>query len=355
MSDIFDYMAWRGDLSLQQDAFGEVDNLIFSMLSFLNLKGICGGIDAKPVPLTTAVHKFLRRPHDERYYGAHVPRDLGRMAERAASCERYKGTQAIAFCDEITRSPAMQFAALTLLLPDGSLFIAFRGTDDSLAGWREDCNMCFLSPVPAQLRAVQYLEEIAARYDGPIRLGGHSKGGNLAVWAAVHARDAVRDRIVMAYSNDGPGFPAEVVASAAYQLMADRTITLIPESSVVGMLLKHDDRFITIKSNNKGIFQHHPFSWDVTRGAFTRVSSRSAARMAHDAALRDRLDALTAVQKQALVEGLFSVLEASGAHTVTEITRDGLKAGAAMLRSLQGLDDETRAQLRSLLQHILKT
>lgn len=354
MADIFDYMAWRGDLRFEQDAFGEVDALIFSLLSFLHLEGVVGDVQQTPVPLTPAVHKYLRRPRTARYYGALMPPAVDRCAARASACERYRDTQLAAFCNEVDEAAAMQFAALTLLLPDGSLFAAFRGTDDTLAGWRENFNMCFLSPVPAQRRAVQYLEEVAARYDGPIRLGGHSKGGNLAIWAAVHASDAVRSRIAMAYSLDGPGFPAEVIASAAYQLMADRMTAVIPASSVVGILLKHDARFATIKSHNKGILQHDPFSWDVTRNAFTRVSSRSAARMAQDTALHDRLDALSPAQKQALVEAFFSVLGASGAHTLTEITREGIRSGVAMLKTVQGLDTDTRTHLRTLLGYLLK-
>ena len=243
----------------------------------------------------------------------------------------------------------MQFGALTFRLSDGSLFVAYRGTDDTIVGWKEDFNMTFLSHVPAQERAAAYLNDIAARHMGPIRTGGHSKGGNLAIWAAVHCNAAVRGRILRAYSNDGPGFTAEMLASEAYQGMRDRCINYVPQSSLVGMLMEHDDNYQIIYSDKSGLMQHDPYSWAVWRNRYLYLEERSAFGEQSDAAIRKWLGSMTAEEKRELVGDLFYVLESTGAKTLTELSRNKKDVVKSMVKTLADMEKPRRKRINRLL------
>ncbi len=184
----------------------------------------------------------------------------------AAETERFRDTRLFAFESRNDEAKQMQFAAVSFLLPDGSVFIAYRGTDTSLVGWKENFNMSYLETVPAQARATEYAQEvIRACKHRPYRIGGHSKGGNLAAWAAVHLPKLQGKRLLAAYNNDGPGFHADLLDTPAYRRVEDRLHTYIPESSIVGVLLVHAEDYDVIDSTSHAAaaMQHEALSWQV--------------------------------------------------------------------------------------------
>ncbi len=322
INTVFDYIKWRGDLSFRQDPFNEVDSVILSMVCFLDFLNIVPAPgEPGSVSLRQAMEHFERTFTGERRLGAILPDDILTMAHAAAEAPRYMDAKLFAFENIIDEEKEMQFAAVTFRLSDESLFVAYRGTDDTIVGWKEDFNMTFLSHVPAQKRAAAYLNQVAGRHTGEIRTGGHSKGGNLAIWAAVHANPTVRSRIVRAYSNDGPGFTREMVESDLYRTMRDRCITYVPQSSLVGMLMEHDENYQIIYSDKSGLMQHDPYSWGVNRNRYVYLDSRSAFGEHSDAALRLWLDSMTREERRDLIEDLFEVLESTGAKTLTELSQ----------------------------------
>ena len=141
-----------------------------------------------------------------------------------------------------------QFSAITIIMQDKTIYVAYRGTDNTIVGWKEDFNMSFSKLVPAQTDAVNYLESVAKKYKNRIRVGGHSKGGNLAVYAAAFCNKHVKDKIINVYNNDGPGFCDEVVNSEQYKEIIDRVHTYIPQTSIIGRLLNHEEETIILKS-----------------------------------------------------------------------------------------------------------
>ena len=350
---VFDYVDWRGDLSFQQDPFNEIDSLILSMICFLDFRGIVPAPAEKGyVTLEEAMQHIPPTFEGERRLGAILPDDILYMAHAAAAAPRYKDAKLFAFENVIDEEIEMQFCALSFRLSDGSLFAAFRGTDDTIVGWKEDFNMTFMSHVPAQERAAKYLNHVAAWHKGPIRTGGHSKGGNLAIWAAVHSNAATRARILRAYSNDGPGFTKEMLESEAYQTMRDRCINYVPQSSLVGMLLEHDENYRIIYSDKSGLMQHDPYSWAVWRNRYLYTEGRSAFGEQSDAAIRLWLSSMTAEEKRDLVGDLFAVLESTGAKTLTELSRSkGVITG--VVKTLSEMDKERRKRITRLLARFL--
>ena len=201
MANILDYLTWRGDLRFHERPFNEVDNLIFSELAYADWGGIVPE-DGTRVPLAEACQHYVNDGRDQSYL-ANDPRPL---AEALLQSERFRDVEMSRYVSKTDTEQQLQFAAVTFHLEDGSLYVAFRGTDNSIVGWREDFNMSFLSHTPGQAEAAAYLDRAAAENDGPILVGGHSKGGNFAVYAAAFCESTPPERIRRVYSNDGPGF-----------------------------------------------------------------------------------------------------------------------------------------------------
>ena len=351
---VFDYVDWRGDLSFAQDPFNEVDSVILSMVCFLDFSDIVPApYESGSISLRDAMAHMPREFEGERRLGAILPDDILYMSHLAAESERYGAAELFAFENIIDEEKEMQFCALSFRLSDGSLFVAYRGTDDTIVGWKEDFNMTFLSHVPAQERAAAYLNHVAARHTGPIRTGGHSKGGNLAIWAAVHCNAAVRGRILRAYSNDGPGFTKEMLESEAYQTMRDRCINYVPQSSLVGMLMEHDDNYQIIYSDKSGLMQHDPYSWAVWRNRYLYLDERSPFGEQSDAAIRMWLGSMTAEEKRELVGDLFYVLESTGAKTLTELTRSKKDVVKSVVKTLSDMEKPRRKRMNRLLARFL--
>ena len=260
---------------------------------------------------------------------------------------RFSSIHVGAVDERFSREHQTQFAAMTLLLPDGTLVVSFRGTDTSFVGWKEDFNMAFQYPVPAQQLAADYVTRVARLWQGDLVLLGHSKGGNLAVYAALQAGDDVLPRIRRVYSLDGPGFPADVVAGDRYRAVADRIVKIIPDSSIVGMILDSPEHCVVVKSNEYGPMQHLAFSWQVDRDRFVTVPEVSATSREFKRSLDRMLAGMTPDQCERVVDAMFKVLAASDEHGLIGLMEAGPKTIPAMLGAFAGLTDEER-------QHILE-
>ena len=355
MNNISNYLDWRGDLSINTDGFNEIDNLVLSVIAYMDFNNVVptdageGGIT-----LSDAVKRLCELKMDHQDLGLMMPDMTNDFVKRASETRRFGEIKLYSYVDKIDEQLEMQFSAITFLLPDKSLFVAFRGTDDTLVGWKENFNMSFASPVPAQVAAVEYLLDIAYSMRGRIRIGGHSKGGNLAIWAAVNAPVRVQRRIVGAYNNDGPGFEEKITERAEYKAIADRLFTFVPESSVVGMLLEHTEDYEVVKSSQTALFQHDPFSWKLLGTEFIKAPDRSSFSKHTDTALRGWISSLSPEERQHSTEVLFSILESTGAKTLSDITDGKLKSLSTILKSLNTVDKKTKDNLFLLVRKMLE-
>ncbi len=354
MANVFDYLAWRGDLSFAAAPFCEVDNLILAMLSFMDYDGIVGNEPtATPIKMTDCLARYREKYPAGEDLGTIIPGETVQLFEKAAESERYADLYLTFYRNTLDEDTVTQFAAVTFILPDHSLFVAFRGTDDNLVGWREDFNLSFTHPIPAQSMALSYLTEIAAVYRGNIRLGGHSKGGNLSIYAAVFASPEIRQRVVVAYSNDGPGFLPEVLENPAFEEMSDRLCTFVPQSSVIGMLLEHNEDYQVIESTvSTGLFQHNPFTWTVLGSRFVHLDSLSHVGRRHDEVLQNWLKNVTPEERRHFTEVLFGILTSTGAKTVSDLSVDQFTKLSAATRAFNELDKPTKDRLYQFLKRL---
>jgi hypothetical protein len=341
MSSLFDYIAWRGDISLAAVPLTPVDTLILSLLAYVDFSDIVSADFSDPLPLSVAAEKWLSLPHAEK---TAFERNHTRLLWAVKDSARF-GTLPLLGAQKIhDRTAGIQFGALTFLLPGQNLFVAFEGTDDSLIGWKEDLRMSYECPVPGHRKAAEYTSQAANAL--PLRalyLGGHSKGGNLALYAAVKGEPAYRPRIRAVYNHDGPGFCDDTVTTPAYLDMQPRVFTYMPEASIVAVLLDHDHNYEVVKSAAKGILQHDGYSWDVLGGNFVAAEERTPLGKKTEAVIARFLAETSPERKRQFVETLFQLLEASEEDSVTELGKQ--KSLRNILRAYTGLAPDVREML----------
>ncbi|MCR5699508.1 MAG: DUF2974 domain-containing protein [Treponemataceae bacterium] len=351
-NNICDYIAWRGDLSFKNAPFNEVDAMILAQLSYLHLDGIASNNLDENTSLNELAQKFMASPDFETRSknGPFINSQTVDLLELAAQSERFGNCRICYFTDDLDLKQEKQFSAYTAILDDDTIFVAFRGTHEEIIGWKEDLNMAFETPVPAQLESVKYLENVASHFKNKIiRIGGHSKGGNLALYAAAFCDKKTKKRIEMVYNNDGQGFEKSILESNDYQEILDRIQTVLPHSSMVGILLPHIGKIRIVESANSDLMQHDAFSWQVLGNSFVTVPSRTKQSLYFEKSVQEWLKNLDTDRKKEAVNTLFDVIAVSGANTLTEFHESFIKSSPKILHYIKDVDERTKKDINSFL------
>ena len=348
MGNIMDYISWRGDLSFAQSPFNEVDNLILACFSYVNLDRIPAVTRQKGIELKKLVKEFkklhtIKELEADKSFIRLAPFMMFEMAETV----RFGNCVIRNYVNEIVTEAEQQFSAVEIVLEDGTSYVSFRGTDDTIIGWKEDFNLS-TGVVPAQERAVEYMQRISDKASGMLRAGGHSKGGNLAIYGSVMCKSA-HDKILEIYSNDGPGFSKEFQESPETAEMMPKIIRIIPEYSIIGTLLEHEKQPIIVASTSRGLLQHDGFSWEVQGPGLVRRDSLNKTALRFIEILHKWIDGMDTEQKRLLIEDLFATLQASGYENLSEVQSGGIKSLAAMVKRLDKFAPESRGMMQELL------
>ena len=348
MGNIMDYISWRGDLSLEQSQFNEVDNLILACFSYVNLDGIPAVTKQKGIGLKKLTEEFMKlHTMKELEADKSFIRLAPFMMMEMAKSVRFGKCVVRNYVNDIVTEAEQQFAAMEIVLEDGTSYVSFRGTDDTIIGWKEDFNLS-TGVVPAQKRAIEYLQKISEHTDGMLRVGGHSKGGNLAIYGSVMCKSA-HEKILEIYSNDGPGFSREFQELPETKEMMPKIIRIIPEYSIIGTILEHEKEPVIVASSSKGLLQHDGFSWEVQGPALVRRDSLNKTALRFIEILHKWIDGMDTEQKRLLIEDLFATLQASGYENLSEVQSGGLKSLAAMVKRVEKFAPESRGMMQELL------
>lgn len=348
MGNIMDYISWRGDLSFEQAQFNEVDNLILACFSYVNLDGISAVTKQKGIGLKKLTKEFMKlHTMKELEADKSFIRLAPFMMMEMAKSVRFGKCVVRNYVNDIVTEAEQQFAAMEIVLEDGTSYVSFRGTDDTIIGWKEDFNLS-TGVVPAQKRAIEYLQKISEHTDGMLRVGGHSKGGNLAIYGSVMCKSA-HEKILEIYSNDGPGFSREFQELPEMKEMMPKIIRIIPEYSIIGTLLEHEKEPVIVASSSKGLLQHDGFSWEVQGPALVRRDSLNKTAPRFIEILHKWIDGMDTEQKRLLIEDLFATLQASGYENLSEVQSGGLKSLAAMVKRVEKFAPESRGMMQELL------
>lgn len=350
---ILTYLKEFGDKSFQEMPFGDVDALVLCQFVYLKFDGLVPDVNRNVAPVS--LQELARHSERERLFSDERYEKVNReLFDGMVSSRRYGDLSLNAYVNLIEPEWETQFSAVTCLLENGASFVGFRGTDENLVGWKEDCNMTFLSPIPAQHCAVKYLNQISARVGGKLYLGGHSKGGNLAVYAAMKCQPQIRERIVKIYSMDGPGFRPEILKNSAYDEIKDRMEKILPHSSLIGMLFEQNDVYRVVESKSLGLLQHNPYSWIVEENHFVETEDIYKSRKFMDQAINEWLLSLTQEELKEFIAALFGILEASQAKDLIELNGDMKKSMLGMAEAMRELDPKTSQMMGEILKRLFE-
>ncbi len=354
--NIFDYLDWRGDIPFTVDPFNYVDNLVLSELAYARLKDVLTD-ENTVLSIEELTRRFFSLHTQEEIekgsgYTARAPLLLLKMAHSG----RYGATKVFAHIDILKPEKTEQMSAVSFLLPDHTVYVAFRGTDSSIAAWKEDFMLSYLDRTPGQVRAEEYLNRHFTRGTLPLRVGGHSKGGNFAVYAAVKADEAVRKRIIQVYSNDGPGFRQAFIESEAYQNTLPKIISIIPASSMIGQCMENEYVHLIVRSDNEGINQHDALSWQVMRNHFVKAAERTSESYFFDRTIRHWIEGISDEDRRQFVDSLFSFYEATGKQTMTEVKKiDPWTSMKVVLNNLNSMDRDEQRQFIEILLKLVRS
>lgn len=317
MANVMDYMEWRGDLSYSAAPFNDIDCFICAELSYFDYEGIA---DTQSARLGDAVERYLQlHPDGAGNLGVLQSKRILPMFKKIPECPRYSEILVDGFENIINEQNEEQFSAVTLMLPDGSMVISYRGTDDTIVGWKEDFNISINDSVPAQLDAVDYLIRHSAGFCGDIILTGHSKGGNLAIFAAANAPEPIKYRIRGAVSFDGPGFKEDFLASEGYKQVEGICKTVMSQHSLVGVILNTAGRRVITNSTVMGPLSHDVFHWLVNKNEFIEEQDLSVASRAYATALNTLVLGMEPADMAAFIDELFDTLNSTEADTISEL------------------------------------
>ncbi|MDE5892604.1 MAG: DUF2974 domain-containing protein [Acetatifactor sp.] len=352
---IIDYLKEYADVSLKDEPMNDVDSLVLCQFSYLKFDGLVPPVTEKG--RSVSLQQLYEHPDYEKLYGdERYEKENRALFEAMRKCVRFRNLRLNCYINIIETKADLetQFSAVTFLLEDGSMYVAYRGTDETIVGWKEDFNMAFLSPVPGQEYAVKYLHMVTQRLPHDFYIGGHSKGGNLAVYAAMNCEPQVRDRIIKIYSMDGPGFRPEVLEGCDFEQIEERTCKILPHSSLVGMLFEKDIRYQVVESRTFGLAQHNPFTWLVKDGHFVTVSDIYETRRFVDNTLNEWILSLDEQSLRTFVDTLFQILSASESDNLIDFTANLKRSMSGMLGAMKDLDENTQKALKQTMKALFE-
>lgn len=348
MGDLFDYLAWRGDLSLSQDPLNEVDGMILSELAYINFPRLGQDLSLNQAALSWK----NKEPEDILPPGYKLRDPAYKLLDMAGASDRFGPIVVKNFVEEVSEEEESQFGALTYYHEGAPLFIGYQGTDLHCLGWKEDLGLSYLPFIPAQEKARAYLEAQIKEDPRPLVVGGHSKGGNLAIYAVAFAKEEVQDQVRLVYNYDGPGFQPGVLEEPGYKGILGKIRTIVPQESIIGLLLSRLEEPRAIYSKASGLDQHMGYTWEVEKNHFvsTWLSQEALDNQKKIQTLLDRLDL---DQRQAFTDALFTLLGDSEEDLIVGTTSYNLSKVRDVISGFKNLDSQGREILGQIVKSLI--
>ena len=341
MSNINDYLVWRGDIPLDSKyIFNDVDSMILARFSYL----LFDKIDLKEKETIESISNKMKNfaNEDFNYNGdKELITNLGQSA-------RFKDLIVTDYVKNNDFEAERQFSAITIHLSNEEMYISFVGTDGSITGWKEDFNMSFMENIPAQIAAKEYVENVSNKYpDKKLLLGGHSKGGNVAAYSAMFVSRDIQNRIVKVVNYDGPGFRQQTIDSIENKEIVEKIYTYIPQDSVIGRILEHAEGYEVVESVEKGIYQHDIYSWQVKRDRMIKMKNTTNASETINDTMKTWLKTTTPEKRKIFFDSIFEVFYSTSANTFSEIS--WIKNTPKLFETYKGLSEEDRKTITEML------
>ena len=343
MANINEYLDWRGDIPIN-DEFGinEIDNMIFARISYL----LFDKIEFEDEETIESVSNKMKNFKNEEFnYNGDKE-----LITKLGKSRRFKDLIVTEYEKNNDVEAERQFSAITIHISKKLMYLSFEGTDGTILGWKEDFNMAFMKNVASQISAKEYLEKIANKYKNKkIILGGHSKGGNVAIYAAVTTLQNIQERIVRVVNYDGPGFDQEFIKSIKNKEMLNKVFTYIPQDSIIGRILEHEEGYEVVKSTQKGIYQHDIYSWQVLGKQMVKLKEASKSSEVINETMKTWLKNTTVEQRRLFFDAVFDIFNSTSASKFSEISATWKTSMPILFERYKELSEEDRKNMMDMI------
>ena len=357
MPTIFDYLKANQYDSFYDKEFTVLDALALTELAYLPFEDL--------VPAEISVQNYISLQHlaeqfEEKFQGKYPPLGMVnahrlKLLSYLSSFKRYKHIRALGFANDVSLDSQKQFAAITYQIRPKEYLVVFRGTDDSIIGWKEDFHLTYMKEIPAQLAARDYLKEVLDKLDGKVWLAGHSKGGNLATYAACHVETSIRDRVQKVYSFDAPGLHSSIRNSDNFKAIEGKILSIIPENSIVGMMLETPETDLVVKSKTFGLLQHLMVSWEIEGDQFKVVPKVTEDSIQVDQTLKSWTASLSEEELRDFFDLFFGLFIEADIHRFGDITVDTPGKIQKLIENRRNLTPEQATMMDRLSRQLIDT
>lgn len=357
MPTIFDYLKANQYDSFYDKDFTVLDALALTELAYLPFEDL--------VPAEISVQNYISLQHlaeqfEEKFQGKYPPLGMVnahrlKLLSYLSSFKRYKHIRALGFANDVSLDSQKQFAAITYQIRPKEYLVVFRGTDDSIIGWKEDFHLTYMKEIPAQLAARDYLKEVLDKLDSKVWLAGHSKGGNLATYAACHVETSIQDRVQKVYSFDAPGLHSSIRNSDNFKAIEGKILSIIPENSIVGMMLDTPDTDLVVKSKTFGLLQHLMVSWEIEGDQFKVVPKVTEDSIQVDQTLKSWTASLSEEELRDFFDLFFGLFIEAGIYRFGDITVDTPVKIQKLIENRRNLTPDQAAMMDRLSRQLIDT
>ena len=357
MATIFDYLKSNQYDSFYDKDFTVLDALALTELAYLPFEDL--------VPAEISVQNYISLQHlaeqfEEKFQGKYPPLGMVnahrlKLLSYLSRFKRYKHIRALGFANDVSLDSQKQFAAITYQIRPKEYLVVFRGTDDSIIGWKEDFHLTYMKEIPAQLAARDYLKEVLDKLDGKVWLAGHSKGGNLATYAACHVETSIQDRVQKVYSFDAPGLHSSIRNSDNFKAIEGKILSIIPENSIVGMMLETPETDLVVKSKTFGLLQHLMVSWEIEGDQFKVVPKVTEDSIQVDQTLKSWTASLSEEELRDFFDLFFGLFIEADIHRFGDITVDTPVKIQKLIENRRNLTPDQAAMMDRLSRQLIDT
>ena len=345
---VLEYLEEMGEYSCGQIPFGEADALVMCQLAYLKYDCLVPGIYENKS--SVCIRNLSKSPRfHEIFEDPFFEKQNKELYKRVVNSKRFGYLRINGYVDIYDTDREIQFCAMTFLVPEGPVFIAFRGTDETLAGWKENMNMSLEAPVPCQKYSAVYLNMIAKKIQGKFLVGGHSKGGNLAVYGASKCFTEIQNRIDTIYCLDGPGFSSRVLEEGLYNNTMKKTVKLLPAYSFIGRLFEKEYRGRTIKSRGLGLMQHDLFTWEIKEGKFVEEKHGIHESTILDKGINQWVGTLSYQERKLFCDTIYKLLSEGGIMDLNAFTAEGKNSMLSLAGIIRKMDRCTMITMSKMI------
>ena len=358
MKNMLDYIKEFGHVSFEERAFSEIDALVLTELEYLPLEKVVPSDENGENFVTVKEIAEYMQEHKKALFDENpmmITEERHEVSQVIADAPRFQSLKFFGVVSVWDKDTTKQFAAVTVEVEPSVRLVVFRGTDETLIGWKEDFLMTYSPLVAAQTDAKEYLAKQASLFDGDLMVSGHSKGGNLAIYAAATQEEDVQLRIVDIFCFDSPGLYRSVLETKGYQNIVPLAMRYIPQDSLVGLMLESEVPYVIVKSNATGAMQHSAMTWEIEDGQFIKMEKLTKNSQLNDQTFKKWTESVSDEELELFWNVFFELLFSVGIDTVNDLYGQFMHYVQEFLKAAGDMDEEKRELLTRIALLLVST